>query len=340
MRAAFGPRTPPHPSGFDRGSCPKLEYKVQYGENDFAFLGRLREEAGIAFTFPEDETGKKITLGDKLQEGPIRGDAAIHSVDTPGKAVEKSSSRACASPTRCGKARTRSATTTSGGRASRSTATVPGPARPKIATSSTSTSPTASSSSRGAAATRPSPTTRASRDTSRRPEKTGRRALSSPSAPAASTSRSRPTSSISSPASASPSIATRTPSSTSARGSSSPTSPSKRRRAERGTWPVPPCSARCRIGPPFRTSRPTIDRVQTATIVGPAGQEIHTDELGRVRVQRVPYKLPEHKTRSTWKSDSSPGSNGFNEIMFEDPKESELVYVQAQKNLRKLVKND
>jgi len=52
------------------------------------------------------------------------------------------------------------------------------------------------------------------------------------------------------------------------------------------------------------------------------------------------YALPEHKTRSTWKSDSSLGSNGFNEIMFEDLKGKELVYVQAEKNLRKLVKND
>jgi type VI secretion system secreted protein VgrG len=56
--------------------------------------------------------------------------------------------------------------------------------------------------------------------------------------------------------------------------------------------------------------------------------------------QQVPYKLPEHKTRSTWKSDSSPGSNGYNEILFEDLAGRELVYVQAQKNLRKLVKND
>jgi type VI secretion system secreted protein VgrG len=64
--------------------------------------------------------------------------------------------------------------------------------------------------------------------------------------------------------------------------------------------------------------------------------------VGRVfnATEAVPYKLPEHKTRSAWKSDSSMGSNGFNEIMFEDLKGKELVYVQAEKNLRKLVKND
>jgi type VI secretion system secreted protein VgrG len=64
--------------------------------------------------------------------------------------------------------------------------------------------------------------------------------------------------------------------------------------------------------------------------------------VGRVynATEQVPYKLPDHKTRSTWKSDSSPGSGGFNEIMFEDLAGKELVYVQAQKDLRKLVKHD
>ncbi|WP_437927879.1 type VI secretion system tip protein TssI/VgrG [Sorangium sp. So ce291] len=155
--------------------------------------------------------------------------------------------------------------------------------------------------------------------------------------------------------------------------------------------------------PPKTTPKPQIHSVQSAVVVGPKGQEIYTDEFGRVRVQfhwdregefdegsscwmrvtqgwagggfgmlaiprvgqevvvgffegdpdqpvvvgrvfnnatRVPYKLPEHKTRSTWKSDSSPGSDGFNEIMFEDAKGHERVYVQAERNLDKLVKHD
>jgi type VI secretion system secreted protein VgrG len=155
--------------------------------------------------------------------------------------------------------------------------------------------------------------------------------------------------------------------------------------------------------PPSKTQKPAIHGVQSATVVGPGGEEIHTDEFGRVRVQfpwdrqgsfddnsscwvrvsqgwagtgygmmvlprvgqevlvgflegdpdqpivvgrvfnaihQVPYRLPEHKTRSTWKSDSSPGSGGFNEIMFEDLKGKELVWVQAERNLRKLVKHD
>jgi type VI secretion system secreted protein VgrG len=54
----------------------------------------------------------------------------------------------------------------------------------------------------------------------------------------------------------------------------------------------------------------------------------------------VPYKLPEDKTISTWKSDSSPGSNGYNELKFEDKKGEELFYHQAEKNQRVLIKNN
>jgi type VI secretion system secreted protein VgrG len=155
--------------------------------------------------------------------------------------------------------------------------------------------------------------------------------------------------------------------------------------------------------PQIVTPKPQIHSVQSAIVVGPKGQEIHTDEFGRVRVQfhwdreghfdetsscwmrvsqgwagagfgmftlprvgtevlvgffegdpdqpvvvgrvfnntaRVPYKLPEHRTVSTWKSDSTPRSDGFNEIKFDDDKGNELVYIQAERDLRKLVKAD
>ena len=155
--------------------------------------------------------------------------------------------------------------------------------------------------------------------------------------------------------------------------------------------------------PPLRTPKPRVEGVQSATVVGPKDQEIHTDEFGRVRiqlhwdregkndersspwvrasqgwagtgygmiviprigqevlvaflegdpdqpiivgrvfnaVQQVPYRLPEHKTRSAWKTNSSPGTDGFNEIMFEDAAGKELVWEHAQKNRRRLVKND
>ncbi|MEZ4300790.1 MAG: type VI secretion system tip protein TssI/VgrG, partial [Polyangiaceae bacterium] len=155
--------------------------------------------------------------------------------------------------------------------------------------------------------------------------------------------------------------------------------------------------------PPQITQKPIAHGFQSGTVVGPAGEEIHTDEFGRVRVQfawdregksddnsscwmrvhqgwgglgygminlprigqevlvtflegdpdqpvvagraynavaQVPYKLPAHKTRSTWKSDSSKGSGGFNEIMLEDLKGQELVWEQAEKDRVRLVKND
>lgn len=154
---------------------------------------------------------------------------------------------------------------------------------------------------------------------------------------------------------------------------------------------------------PMRTPKPVANAVQSAHVVGPAGQEIHADEFGRVRVQfpwdregknnedsscwvrvshqwggagfgmiatprigqevlvaflggdpdhpvivgrvynakqSVPYKLPDHKTRSTFKSDSSLGGGGFNEIMYEDLKDSELVWMQAEKDRKRLVKHN
>ncbi|WP_437677022.1 type VI secretion system Vgr family protein [Sorangium sp. So ce131] len=155
--------------------------------------------------------------------------------------------------------------------------------------------------------------------------------------------------------------------------------------------------------PPHVTPKPKATGIESAFVVGPSGEEIHADEFGRVRVQFpwdregkkdddsscwmrvsqgwagagfgaialprvgqevlvsflggdpdqpivvgrvfnaknvVPYKLPEHKTRSSWKSQSSPGGGGSNEITFDDAKGQELVYMQAEKDLRKLVKSD
>ncbi len=155
--------------------------------------------------------------------------------------------------------------------------------------------------------------------------------------------------------------------------------------------------------PPMKTPKPTIQGLQSAVVVGPGGEEIYTDEHGRVKVQfhwdregghdegslcwmrvsqgwagtgygmiaiprvghevlvaflegdpdnpvvvgrlyngtaPVPYDLPAHKTRSGWRTDSSPGSGGYNEIMFEDAKGRELVYVQAERDLETVVKRN
>jgi type VI secretion system secreted protein VgrG len=45
-----------------------------------------------------------------------------------------------------------------------------------------------------------------------------------------------------------------------------------------------------------------------------------------------PYTLPDDKTQSGLKSDSSKGHNGYNEFMFEDKKGDELIRMHAQKD--------
>ncbi|HVB67758.1 MAG TPA: type VI secretion system tip protein TssI/VgrG [Acetobacteraceae bacterium] len=54
-------------------------------------------------------------------------------------------------------------------------------------------------------------------------------------------------------------------------------------------------------------------------------------------VQTVPYPLDANKTRSTIKTNSSTGGNGFNELRFEDKAGSEEVFFQAQKDYNKVV---
>ena len=159
---------------------------------------------------------------------------------------------------------------------------------------------------------------------------------------------------------------------------------------------------------PFRSARvtpkPLIQGPQTAMVVGPSGEEIHTDKYGRIVVQfhwdrygkadenascwvrvsqaawagkkygamyiprvgheviveflegdpdlpivtgRVynadampPYDLPAEKTKTTLKSASSKGADGFNELRFEDKKGSEQVFIHAEKDMDIRVKND
>ena len=82
------------------------------------------------------------------------------------------------------------------------------------------------------------------------------------------------------------------------------------------------------------------------------GQEVIVDFLegdpdqpiitGRVynASQMPPYGLPANATQSGWKSNSSPGGGGWNEMRFEDKKGSEEVYFQAEKDHNELVKNN
>lgn len=151
------------------------------------------------------------------------------------------------------------------------------------------------------------------------------------------------------------------------------------------------------------TPRPRIRGPQTAIVVGTAGEEIDTDEFGRVKVHfpwdrhgkadetascwvrvaqvwagqkwgamfiprigqevvvdflegdpdrplivgrvyngdnKTPYDLPGRKTVSTFKSNSSKGGHGFNEIRFEDKKGSEQIFIHGEKNQDVRIKND
>jgi type VI secretion system secreted protein VgrG len=157
------------------------------------------------------------------------------------------------------------------------------------------------------------------------------------------------------------------------------------------------------VRPRRRTPRPVISGIQTATVTGSPGEEIHPDEHGRIKVQfhwdreggrddrsscwirpgqvwggpawgglflpRVgqevvirflegdpdrplitgavyngqnptPYPLPDEKTRSTLRSASSPGSDGFNELRFEDAAGQEQVFHHAQKDEDLHTRND
>lgn len=158
---------------------------------------------------------------------------------------------------------------------------------------------------------------------------------------------------------------------------------------------------------PYRSARitpkPLIQGPQTAIVVGKSGEEIDTDEFGRVKVQfhwdrygkadqdsscwvrvsqtsagkgwgaftlprigqeviveflegdpdqpiitgrvyngtaKVPYSLPDNKTRSTFKTNSSKGGQGFNEIRFEDKKGSEQIFIRGEGDHDVRIKKD
>ncbi len=158
---------------------------------------------------------------------------------------------------------------------------------------------------------------------------------------------------------------------------------------------------------PFRPAldhpKPKVLGSQTAVVTGPAGEEIHCDEYGRVRVQfhwdrhgqaddktscwlrvssswagdryggitiprvgmevlvtflegdpdqplvtgclyhkehQVPYDLPANKTRTVFKTLSSPGGGGYNELRIEDRKGAEQIYIHAQRDWDENIEHD
>ena len=54
----------------------------------------------------------------------------------------------------------------------------------------------------------------------------------------------------------------------------------------------------------------------------------------------VPYELPAHKTRSTFKTLSSPGGGGFNELRIEDKKGQEQIFLHAQRDWDENIEHD
>ena len=61
---------------------------------------------------------------------------------------------------------------------------------------------------------------------------------------------------------------------------------------------------------------------------------------------KVPYSLPDNMTQSGFKSRSTDGKKGsgepknFNEIRFEDKKDNEEIFIQAEKDFKRVVKNN
>ena len=55
---------------------------------------------------------------------------------------------------------------------------------------------------------------------------------------------------------------------------------------------------------------------------------------------KPPYKLPDKKNISGWKSNSTTGGGGYNEFVMDDTAGSELVRFHAQKDLDSTIEND
>lgn len=87
----------------------------------------------------------------------------------------------------------------------------------------------------------------------------------------------------------------------------------------------------------------TIPRVGTEVVVnffdGDGDRPYIAGSLFR-RGNEVPYPLPAHKTRSVFKTLSSPGGGGGNELRLEDRQGAEHIYVHAQRDWECRVRND
>jgi type VI secretion system secreted protein VgrG len=58
------------------------------------------------------------------------------------------------------------------------------------------------------------------------------------------------------------------------------------------------------------------------------------------KVTSVAHPLPEHKTRTVLRSQSSPRSGGYNELSIEDRAGQEKIYLRAQRDMEQLILHD
>ena len=71
-----------HQLRIEADKYPKLELRIQYGESDFAFVSRLLEEAGITYHFEDDVVdGSQLVLSDKPQSHEAREGGPVRFVD-------------------------------------------------------------------------------------------------------------------------------------------------------------------------------------------------------------------------------------------------------------------
>jgi type VI secretion system secreted protein VgrG len=391
----------------DRGRYPKLEYKCQYGESDYTFLSRLLEEAGIAFTFADDEArGSVLTLSDRLHLRTARPEPNLPFTDNPNAAAEKEyvEKVVLAHEVRPG-AHTvrdfdhRNPAFSLFGEAEKA-------APPEDRLEQYHYLPGSFLVERG----QPADTPVADEKGIARHEQAYGAELAQRALDGQRVSK-RTVSFETNALDLAPGTVMsmdRHPHAELGSQRRLLVTETRHRGAPGAEWSktAKAVFADAAYRPLQQTQKPQVTGVQSAIVVGRAGQEIDVDELGRVRVQfpwdrqgqsnddssswvrvsqgwagtgfglinlprigqevlvgflggdpdqpvvvgrvfnktnPVPYTLPEHKTRSTWKSNSSPATGaggGFNEIMFEDLAGEELVWMQAQKNQRRLVKND
>jgi type VI secretion system secreted protein VgrG len=94
-----------------------------------------------------------------------------------------------------------------------------------------------------------------------------------------------------------------------------------------------------------RVSQPSAGGSWGFTSIPRIGQEVLVEYMngdpdqpiitGRVynEENRFPYDPPSFKERSGWKTNSSPGGGGFNELRFEDKKGAEQIFMHGQKDM-------